>query len=171
MNVLNWVRPNEATAGVIENAPDTSRSVGRDARTVYTSAGLFGGASRSRAKDSTLKTWGIGQGMKKSALIQLLLAALLTGVSASVPAAGDAAAGEIKAIPCLGCHGIPGYFNVYPTYHVPRVGGQHAQYIVDALSAYKSGARDHSTMSAQAASLSEQDMADIAAYFEAATRE
>jgi len=90
------------------------------------------------------------------------------GVALSGPAAaqdGDPDAGAVKAIPCMGCHGIPGYFNVYPTYHVPKVGGQHAQYIVAALQAYKSGARSHATMQAQAASLNEQDMADIAAYF------
>ena len=109
--------------------------------------------------------------MKKGILGQLLLGAFLTGLAATATAAGDASAGETKAIPCLGCHGIPGYFNVYPTYHVPRVGGQHAQYIVDALKAYKSGARGHRTMRAQAASLTEQDMADIAAYFAAATND
>jgi cytochrome c553 len=109
--------------------------------------------------------------MKKGILSQLLLGAFLTGLAATATAAGDASAGETKAIPCLGCHGIPGYFNVYPTYHVPRVGGQHAQYIVDALKAYKSGARGHRTMRAQAASLTEQDMADIAAYFAAATND
>lgn len=79
---------------------------------------------------------------------------------------GNPEAGQVKAIPCMGCHGIPGYYNVYPTYHVPKVGGQHAAYIVTALRAYKSGERDHRTMVAQATSLSEQDMADIAAYFE-----
>ena len=56
------------------------------------------------------------------------------------------------------------YTNVYPSYHVPKLGGQHPEYIVAALKAYKSGDRPHSTMHAQAASLSDQDMADIAAY-------
>lgn len=84
---------------------------------------------------------------------------------------GDPKAGEIKAIPCMGCHGIPGYSNVYPTYHVPRVGGQHAQYLIAALKAYKNGERGHKTMQAQAASLSDQDMADIAAYLAAAQPE
>ncbi len=97
-----------------------------------------------------------------------LFGVTLTTWAIVASAAGDPAAGEVKAISCMGCHGIPGYFNVYPTYRVPRVGGQHAEYIVDALKAYKSGDRAHKTMRAQAASLSEQDMADIAAYFEIA---
>lgn len=100
-----------------------------------------------------------------------LLFALAVTLPLSAGADGDAEAGKTKAIPCMGCHGIPGYFNVYPTYHVPRVGGQHAKYIVTALKAYKNGDRSHKTMQAQAASLSEQDMADIAAYFAAAQDE
>jgi cytochrome c553 len=97
-----------------------------------------------------------------------LLFALAVTLPLSAGAAGDAQAGKTKAIPCMGCPGIPGYFNVYPTYHVPRIGGQHAKYIVAALTAYKNGDRSHKTMRAQAASLSEQDMADIAAFFAAA---
>lgn len=89
----------------------------------------------------------------------------LTLCSGPALSAGDAAAGKLKAEACLGCHGITGYANVYPTYKVPMVGGQHAEYIVAALKAYKSGQRNHKTMRSQAASLSEQDMADIAAYF------
>ncbi len=109
--------------------------------------------------------------MKKRGLKQVLLYAVCVGWTLTASAAGDAEAGKVKAIPCMGCHGIPGYFNVYPTYHVPRVGGQHAAYIVEALKAYKSGARNHKTMGAQAASLSDQDMADIAVYFETAQAE
>ena len=85
--------------------------------------------------------------------------------SAGARAEGDAKAGQVKSIPCMGCHAIPGYSNVYPTYHVPRVGGQHPEYIVAALKAYKSKQRSHPTMQAQAASLSEEDMNDIAAFF------
>ena len=92
-----------------------------------------------------------------------LLAASALPISAS--AAGDAAAGKTKAFTCMGCHGIPSYNNVYPSYHVPKLGGQHANYIAAALQAYKSGQRRHSTMRAQAASLSEQDMQDLAAFF------
>jgi cytochrome c553 len=93
-----------------------------------------------------------------------LLAASVLPISGF--AAGDAAAGKIKAFTCMGCHGIPGYNNVYPTYHVPKLGGQHADYIVAALQAYKSGQRNHGTMHAQATTLSDQDMQDIAAFFE-----
>ncbi len=97
------------------------------------------------------------------------LAALLLGFSTLGPsiAAGDAEAGKTKAQTCLGCHGLPSYTNVYPTYRVPKLGGQHADYIIAALKAYHSGDRGHSTMHAQAATLSDQDMADIAAYFSA----
>ncbi len=81
-------------------------------------------------------------------------------------AEGDAEAGKVKANTCMGCHGIKAYTNVYPTYHVPRIGGLSAEYIVSALQAYKKGDRNHATMHAQAASLSDQDMADIAAYLQ-----
>ena len=101
--------------------------------------------------------------LKKSLIIAAALTASLS--SANVLAAGDAAAGEQKAQTCMGCHGVDGYFNVYPTYHVPKLWGQHADVIVAALNAYKSGARKHDTMTSQAATLSEQDMADIAAFF------
>ncbi|WP_018233699.1 c-type cytochrome [Thioalkalivibrio thiocyanodenitrificans] len=84
--------------------------------------------------------------------------------------AGDPAAGQLKADTCLGCHGIPSYKNVYPTYHVPKIGGQHAEYLVDALRAYQAGQRQHPTMRAQSADMSEQDMLDIAAFFANAPR-
>ena len=79
--------------------------------------------------------------------------------------AGDAEKGKFKAQTCLGCHGVPTYGNVYPSYHVPKLVGQHAIYIVNALKAYQSGERSHPTMRAQAAGLTETDMQDIAAYF------
>lgn len=77
---------------------------------------------------------------------------------------GDTARGAQLAYTCLGCHGIPNYKNAYPTYSVPKLAGQHTQYLTSALVAYKSGDRGHATMHAQAVSLSEQDMADVAAY-------
>ena len=84
---------------------------------------------------------------------------------------GDAAAGKGKTAMCAGCHGIPGFRTAYPeTYHVPKLGGQNAGYIVSALKAYKAGDRSHPTMKAIAASLSEQDMADLAAYYSAAAK-
>lgn len=90
----------------------------------------------------------------------------LTAAAAPVWAAGDVEAGQRKAYTCSGCHGIPGYTNVYPTYHVPKLAGQNAEYLVAALKAYAAGKRDHATMRAQAMALSERDMRDIAAYFE-----
>lgn len=90
---------------------------------------------------------------------------LLIASSAGL-AAGDAAAGKTKSETCLGCHGIAGYNNVYPTYHVPKLSGQHADYIVAALKAYRDGQRTHGTMNVQAMSMSEQDMADIGAFWQ-----
>jgi len=92
-------------------------------------------------------------------------AALLFILSPVAQAAGDAAAGEKKAYTCLGCHGVEHYVNTYPTYKVPRVAGQHEAYLIAALQAYRSKERPHPTMQANAANLSDQDIADIAAYF------
>jgi cytochrome c553 len=106
--------------------------------------------------------------MKNRRLLNSAMLVILTvgmTVATGVRAEGDAKVGSVKAIPCMGCHAIPGYSNVYPTYHVPRVGGQHPEYIVAALKAYKAKERSHPTMQAQAASLSEDDMKNIAAYF------
>ncbi len=101
--------------------------------------------------------------MKLAVLGVALIAA--TGVTATASAEGDVDAGRLKAQTCLGCHGNPGMRNAYPGYHVPKLGGQHAQYIIAALKNYKDGMRSHPTMRAQASDLSDQDMADIAAYF------
>lgn len=101
--------------------------------------------------------------MNKAALIAgVALAGLLAATAVS--AQGDAEAGRIKAETCFGCHGIPNYTNVYPTFRVPKLGGQHAEQVVAALRSYANGERQHPTMSAQAESLSEQDMQDIGAY-------
>lgn len=86
------------------------------------------------------------------------------GAAAQDGVGGDPAAGGVKASTCMGCHGVANYSNVYPTYHVPKLGGQRAEYLVSALQAYKNGEREHPTMQAQAASLSEQDIRDIAAF-------
>lgn len=93
----------------------------------------------------------------------LALSGLLLATS-NVQAAGDPDAGRTKANTCMGCHGIPNYTNAYPTYRVPKIGGQSEALIVSALKEYKSGQRPHATMRAQAANLSDQDMADIAAF-------
>ena len=86
--------------------------------------------------------------------------------TAAAPAAlvGDAASGKQLTYTCQGCHGVTGYKNAYPNYHVPRIGGQTPQYLVNALNEYKQGKRKHPTMQAQAESFSDQDIADIAAY-------
>jgi len=80
-------------------------------------------------------------------------------------AAGDAAAGAQKAYTCLGCHGVKHYVNTYPTYHVPKIAGQHEAYLIAALQAYRGKSRSHASMQANANLLSDQDIADIAAYF------
>jgi cytochrome c553 len=94
------------------------------------------------------------------------LSAALSILAAPLYADGDAAMGKNKTSMCAGCHGIDGFRTAYPeTYRVPKLGGQNAGYIVNALKAYKAGDRQHPTMKAIAASLSEQDMADLAAYY------
>ena len=80
------------------------------------------------------------------------------------PTAGDLENGRMLAYTCQGCHGVEGYKNAYPNYHVPRIGGQSSVYLVNALTAYQQGSRVHPTMQAQAESFSPQDIADIAAY-------
>jgi cytochrome c553 len=93
-----------------------------------------------------------------------------TALSLSLPlvahAAGDPAQGEKKFYTCYGCHGIDNYRNAYPNYSVPKLRHQNGAYIIAALQEYRSGARPHATMHAQASSLSDQDIADIAAYLQ-----
>ena len=93
------------------------------------------------------------------------LAAL--GAQAQAPAAqGNAEAGKNKVFQCQGCHGIPDWKTAFPeVYRVPKLGGQKPAYIVAALKAYKNGDRDFATMRAMTNNLSDQDMADIAAYY------
>jgi cytochrome c553 len=79
--------------------------------------------------------------------------------------AGDAERGAVLAETCAGCHGVPGSHNAYPSYLVPKLGGQNADYIEVALQGYRRGTRPHPTMQAQASTLSDQDIADVAAYF------
>jgi cytochrome c553 len=82
---------------------------------------------------------------------------------------GDPKAGKALVYTCGGCHGVTGYTNVYPHYHVPRIVGQNYDYIVAALTGYKKGERSHPTMRAQGESLSEQDINNIAAYLSSIT--
>ena len=81
---------------------------------------------------------------------------------------GDAKEAHKKIAMCEGCHGIPGYKTAYPlVYHVPKLGGQSAAYLANALNAYKAGQRTHPSMRGIAASLSDKDIADLAAYYAA----
>ncbi len=97
--------------------------------------------------------------------IQALFLALGTLLgSGSLLAQGNVEAGKQKAFTCTGCHGVAGYKNVYPHYHVPKIGGQNYDYLVSALTAYRNGVRPHPTMRAQAEGFTEQDIKDISAY-------
>lgn len=102
---------------------------------------------------------------------QLTALLLLAGLPLSAHAEGDAERGELLAYTCTGCHGIPFYKNVYPTYTVPKLGGQNREYVVAALKAYRNGERKHASMQAQANTLSDEDIEDIAAYFASLTGE
>lgn len=97
----------------------------------------------------------------------LVCAALLSALFASsAMAAGDPVAGREKSSMCEGCHGIPGWRTAYPAiYSVPKLGGQHQEYIVAALKEYKSGDRPFPTMRAIVSKLSDKDMEDLAAYY------
>ena len=101
-------------------------------------------------------------------LIAALASALVAGIAAaqgSAPA-GDAAKGREKVQMCQGCHGIDGWRTAYPeVYRVPKIAGQQPAYLFAALKAYRNGDRTHPSMVAIAASLSDQDMADLAAYY------
>lgn len=77
---------------------------------------------------------------------------------------GSAERGRMLTYTCQGCHGVTGYKNAYPNYHVPRIGGQSVQYLTNALTEYRTGTRKHPTMQAQSQTFSDQDIADIAAY-------
>lgn len=98
--------------------------------------------------------------------MRLILATLLILAAApAAVAAGDPEAGRTTAYTCTGCHGIPGYNNVYPTYKVPKIGGQNYEYLVTALKAYRDGLREHPTMKLQAGSLTDRDIENVSAYF------
>lgn len=105
--------------------------------------------------------------IKKAMVLAIGLCALLS-VQVSVQAA-DIDAGSQAFETCRGCHTSPGTSNVYPTFYVPKVGGQVAAYTVAALNAYKTSSRPHRTMMANTFDLSEQTIEDIAAYLATAT--
>jgi cytochrome c553 len=97
----------------------------------------------------------------------MMLALVALATTSIAVQAQDAKAGAKKAAMCIGCHGIEGYQSSFPEVHkVPMISGQNAKYIATALAAYKKGERKHPTMRGIAASLSEQDMADLGAYYE-----
>ena len=99
--------------------------------------------------------------------LALLAASLCSVAQAQEAKAGDAAVGATKAPMCIGCHGIVGYQASFPeVYKVPMIAGQSAKYIVSALTAYNKGERRHPTMRGIATTLTEQDMADLAAFYE-----
>lgn len=84
---------------------------------------------------------------------------------AALPVLADAEKGRLLAYSCMGCHGIEGYRNAYPSYKVPELGGQKREYVEDALRAYRDGKRPHPTMQAQGASLSDDDISSLAEWF------
>ncbi|HET7033838.1 MAG TPA: cytochrome c [Casimicrobiaceae bacterium] len=108
--------------------------------------------------------------MNRTMLVAALLAAVLPVAEAIAQGAPQGApvgdAGRAKTQMCQGCHGIDGWRTAYPeVYTVPKLGNQHQSYLVTALQEYKNGQRSHPSMRAIAASLSDQDMADLAAYY------
>jgi cytochrome c553 len=101
-------------------------------------------------------------------------AAAMAGIASTAaaqqpaPAAGNPEAARAHISMCTGCHTIPGYQASFPrVFRVPKIGGQSAKYIESALQGYKKGERDHPTMQAIAKGLSDQQIADIAAYYAA----
>ncbi len=104
----------------------------------------------------------IGAGVIGAALAMVTYAA---ATPAQEAAAGDAKRGKELSYTCLGCHGIDGYKNAYPMYSVPKLEGQHPEYLTAALKGYRDGDRAHLTMHSQASTLSDRDIQDIASYF------
>lgn len=103
---------------------------------------------------------------KFSAVIASLLVSFVTLQATAQEVKGDAKLGQTKAAMCIGCHGIVGYQASFPEiYKAPKISGQGAKYISNALAAYQKGERKHPTMVAIATSLSEKDMADLGAYY------
>lgn len=107
--------------------------------------------------------------MKRNSRVAIIVWTLVASTGALAQGAappGDASKGAQKVAMCQGCHGIDGWRTAFPeVYKVPKISGQHAPYIIAALKEYKVGNRGHPTMKAIAASLSDADMADIAAYY------
>jgi cytochrome c553 len=108
--------------------------------------------------------------MKNAASGFIGVAAILLGLSAATVSAqsvtGDPKMGAQRAAMCSGCHGISGLRNAYPqVFHVPKIGNQYPEYIASALQAYRSGERSHPTMRAISSALTDQAIADLAAFY------
>ncbi|MCB1935375.1 MAG: cytochrome c [Nitrosomonas sp.] len=104
--------------------------------------------------------------MKQKFMVGILLATSMLFAFSGMAQAGDAAAGEEKNSMCIGCHGIPGYKTAFPeTYSVPKIGGQHVEYLIKSLEGYRDGTRSHPSMTALSKTLSDQDIKDLAAYY------
>jgi cytochrome c553 len=102
--------------------------------------------------------------MKKLLTMVVLGATAMAAQAQEVKGNVDAAKGKVAM--CIGCHGIPGYRASFPeVYEVPKLGGQSAKYIENALKDYQKGNRKHPTMRSIAATLNDQDIADVAAYY------
>jgi cytochrome c553 len=109
-----------------------------------------------------------GFAMRSVWVLAMMVSASLASTATlaqDAPLKGDPVRGKARSYTCLGCHGVDGYKNAYPNYSVPKLEGQNPEYLVAALQGYKSGDRSHITMHSQAQDLSDQDIADIAAYF------
>ena len=111
----------------------------------------------------------VGAMTTRSSIASLALAAscaMAPPVLAADPPKGNIEAAKAKVSMCIGCHGIPGYRASFPeVYSVPKITGQNDKYIQVALRAYASGERTHPSMNAISKSLSDQDIADLAAYY------
>lgn len=100
--------------------------------------------------------------------ISALAVSFVTVAALAQDIKGDVKAGQSKNAMCVGCHGIQGYQASFPEIHkVPMISGQSEKYIVSSLNAYKKGERKHPSMRGIAETLSDQDMADLAAYYAA----
>ncbi len=108
---------------------------------------------------------GRGSGVRAGLAVALFLSLVSTAACAQDASGGDAAHGKAISYTCLGCHGIDGYKNAYPMYSVPKLEGQHPDYLAAALTGYRDGDRSHLTMHSQASTLSDQDIKDIATFF------
>jgi cytochrome c553 len=125
-------------------------------------------ALRNRPRDHNQNPPMIRSLLFASMLALSAAAAAQTPAPAPAPSAGDAAKGRERTQMCEGCHGIEGWRTAFPeVYRVPRLGGQHEAYLVSALKQYRAGDRSHPTMRAIAGSLSDADIANLAAYYAA----